>query len=194
MVLAHSYTPACTHMDIRSLTLFRKVLTLNRDISEATGWSNRPSSPSSTTKVHHGHTGALPFRRSQKNFLCIKSPPSMSLWSSKSPGKLLTMTDDRTSATTSTVSSPQSMCTMGQPSLKLRESTTSVGSPGLSSGGLMNGDACAASDADVVETVWIPHGHARLLTHALTPMCQALAHSHLGKTIGESLTVLFPNM
>ena len=65
-----------------------------------------------------------------------------------------------------------------------------MGSPGSSSGGSTNGDARAASDADVVETVRIPHRHARLLAHALTPMCQALAHSHLGKTIGDSLTVV----
>jgi hypothetical protein len=48
---------------------------------------------------------------------------------------------------------------LGQPSLKLQESTVSVGSPGSSSGGSTNGDARAASDADVVETVRIPRGH-----------------------------------
>ena len=98
----------------------------NCGTSEAMGWSNGPSSPSPTTKVHHERTGALPFCHSQKNFLCIKSPPSMSSQSSKLSGKLLTMTNHHTSMTTSTVSSPQSMRTMGQPSLKSRESTASV--------------------------------------------------------------------
>ena len=65
-----------------------------------------------------------------------------------------------------------------------------MGSPGSSSGGSMNGDARAASDTDVVEMVQIPHQHARLLAHALTPMHQALVHSHLGKTIGDYLTVV----
>jgi hypothetical protein len=111
-------------------------------------------SPSPTTKVCHGHTGALPFHCSQKNFLLTKSPPSTSSRSSKSPGKLLTMSDHRTSTTMSTVSSPQSMHTMlGQPSLKSQESTVSMGSPGLSSCGSMNGDARAVSDADVVDVV-----------------------------------------
>jgi len=49
--------------------------------------------------------------------------------------------------------------TLGQPSLKSKESTVSVGSPGSSSGGSTNGDARVASDADVVETVRVPHGH-----------------------------------
>ena len=148
-------------VDRYKLAVFRKGTTPNRSTSEAAGRSNGPSSPSPTTKVRRGRTGALPFRRSQKNFLRTKSPPSTSSRSSKSPGKLLTMSDHRTSATTSTVSSPQSMrTTLGQPSLKSRESTASVGSPGSSSGGSTNGDARATSDADVVETVRIPHGHA----------------------------------
>jgi hypothetical protein len=148
-------------VDRYKLAVFRKGATPNRGTGEAARQSNGPSSPSPTTKVRRGRTAALPFRRSQKNFLRAKSPPSTSSRSSKSPGKLLTMSDHRTSATTSTVSSPQSMrTTLGQPSLKSRESTASVGSPGSSSGGSTNGDARAASDADVVETVRIPHGHA----------------------------------
>jgi len=137
-------------VDRYKLAVFRKGTTPSRGTGEAAGRSNETSSPSPTTKVRRGRTGALPFRRSQKNFLRTKSP-----------GKLLTKNDHRTSATTSTVSSPQSMrTTLGQPSLKSRESAVSVGSPGSSSGGSTNGDARAASDADVVETVRIPHGHA----------------------------------
>lgn len=148
-------------VDRYKLAVFRKGTTPNRGTGEATGRSNEPSSPSPTTKVRRGRTGALPFRRSQKNFLRTKSPPPTSSRTSKSPGKLLTMSDHRTSATTSTVSSPQSMrTTLGQPSLNSRESTVSVGSPGSSSGGSTNGDVRAASDADVVETVRIPRGHA----------------------------------
>jgi hypothetical protein len=149
-------------VDRYKLAVFRKGSTPNRSTGEAARGSNGPSSPSPTTKVRRGRTGALPFRRSQKNFLRAKSPPSTSSRSSKSPGKLLMMSDHRTSATTSTVSSPQSMrtTTLGQPSLKSRESTASVGSPGSSSGGSTNGDARAASDADVVETVRISRGHA----------------------------------
>ncbi len=145
-------------VDRYKLAVFRKGATPNRGTGEATGLSNGPSSPSPTTK-RRGRTGALPFRRPQKNFLRAKSPPSTSSRSSKSPGKLL-MSDHRMSATTSTVSSPQSMrTTLGQPSLKSKESTVSVGSPGSSSGGSTNGDARVASDADVVETVRVPHGH-----------------------------------
>ncbi len=146
-------------VDRYKLAVFRKGATPNRSTGEAPGLSNGPSSPSPTTK-RRGRTGALAFRRPQKNFLRTKSPPSTSSRSSKSPGKLL-MSDHRTSATTSTVSSPQSMrTTLGQPSLKSKESTVSVGSPGSSSGGSTNGDARAASDADVIETVRVPHGHA----------------------------------
>ena len=147
-------------VDRYKLAVFRKGTTPNRGPGEAAGQSNGPSSPSPTTKVRRGRTAALPFRRSQKNFLRPKSPPSTSSRSSKSPGKLLTMSDHRTSATTSTVSSPQSMrTTLGQPSLKSRESTASAGSPGSSSGGSTNGDTRPVSDADVVETIRIPHGH-----------------------------------
>ena len=64
------------------------------------------------------------------------------------------MTEHRTSATTSTVSSPQSMrTTLGQPSLRSKESAVSVGSPGSSSDTSADGDVRAASDADVIETV-----------------------------------------
>ena len=104
------------HTDTRSLALFHKISTPNHSTSEAMGRLNRSSSPSPTIKVHRGCTDALPFHCSQKNFLCIKSQPSTSLRSSKSPGKLLTMTDHRTSVTMLTASSPQSMHTMGQPS------------------------------------------------------------------------------
>ena len=108
-------------VDRYKLAVFRKGTTPNRGTGEAAGRSNEPSSPSPTTKVRRGRAAALPFRRSQKNFLRTKSPPSTSSRSSKSPGKLLTMSDHRTSATTSTVSSPQSMrTTLGQPSLKSR--------------------------------------------------------------------------
>jgi hypothetical protein len=50
--------------------------------------------------------------------------------------------------------------TLGQPSLKSKESTVSVGSPGSSSGGSTNGDSRGASDDDVIETVRLPNVHA----------------------------------
>jgi len=152
-------------VDRYKLSVFRKGSTPSRTgTGESAGLSptlNGPSSPSPTAKVRRGRTGALPFRRTPKSFLRAKSPPSTSSRSSKSPGKLLTMSDHRTSATTSTVSSPQSVRNMlGQPSLKSKVSTVSVESPGSSSGASTNGDARVASDADVIETVRVPHVHA----------------------------------
>jgi hypothetical protein len=152
-------------VDRYKLAVFRKGSTPSRTgTSEAAGLSpvlNGPSSPSPTAKVRRGRTAALPFRRNPKGFLRAKSPPSTSSRSSKSPGKLLTMSSDhRTSATTSTVSSPQSVRnTLGRPSLKSKESTVSVGSPGSSSGASTNGDPRGASD-DVIETVRVPNVHA----------------------------------
>ena len=139
-------------VDRYKLAVFRKGSTPGRTTTGEV--ANSPGSPSPTAKVRRGRTGGLPFRRPPKSFLRPKSPPSTSSRSSKSPGKLLTMTEHRTSATTSTVSSPQSMrTTLGQPSLKSRESAVSVGSPGSSSDTSADGDVRAASDADVIETV-----------------------------------------
>jgi serum/glucocorticoid-regulated kinase 2 len=147
-------------VDRYKLAVFRKGSTPSRTSTGEV--ANSPSSPSPTAKVRRGRTGGLPFRRPPKSFLRPKSPPSTSSRSSKSPGKLLTMTDHRTSATTSTVSvsSPQSMrTTLGQPSLKSRESAVSVGSPGSSSDTSADGDVRAASDADVIETVRLSQVH-----------------------------------
>jgi len=152
-------------VDRYKLAVFRKGSTPNRTTStwttsESTGLSsgfNSPSSPSPPAKERRGRTGALQFRRTPKTFLRAKSPPS-SARSSKSPGKLLMIGDRPASSTVSTVSSPQSArTTLGQPSLKSKESTVSVGSPGSSSDASTSGDARAASDADVVETVRVPH-------------------------------------
>ena len=146
-------------VDRYKLSVFRKGSTPSRtSTGEVSTTLDSPNSPSPTAKVRRGRTGGLHFRRPPKSFLRPKSPPSTSSRSSKSPGKLLTMGDHHTSATTSTVSSPQSMrTTLGQPSLKSKESTVSVGSPGSSSGASADGDARAASDADVVETVRLSH-------------------------------------
>jgi serine/threonine protein kinase len=145
------------YVDKYRLAVFRKVSTPNRTgTGEAVGG---PSSPSPTAKVRRGRAPALAFRRTPKNFLRPKSPPSSR--SSKSPAKLLSMTDNRTSATLSTVSSPQSVrTTLGQPSLKSKDSTASVGSPDSSSGASTNGDARAVSDVDVIETVRLSHVQA----------------------------------
>ncbi|KAI0299851.1 hypothetical protein BC826DRAFT_993729 [Russula brevipes] len=153
-------------VDRYRLAVFRKVSTPNRNgtaqTGEAAGLSatlNDPSSPSLASKERRGRTGPLHFR-TPKTFLRAKSPPSASTRSPKSPGKLITMSDRSVSATVSTVSSPQSVrTTLGQPSLKSKESTVSVGSPGSSSGASTNGDPRAASDADVIETVRVPHVH-----------------------------------
>ena len=53
----------------------------------------------------------------------------------------------------------QLMPTKRQPSLKPRESTASMGSTGSSNGDSTNSDARAASDADIIETVRVPHVH-----------------------------------
>jgi len=148
-------------VDRYRLAVFRKGSTPNRTSAsvpgEAAGPSAGPNSPSPTIKEHRRGTGALPFRRTPKSLLRTKSPPSTSTRSSKSPGKLITTSDRSTSATVSTVSSPQSVRrTLGQPSLRSKESTVSVNSPGSSSDASTSGDPRAASDADVIETVRVP--------------------------------------
>jgi serum/glucocorticoid-regulated kinase 2 len=147
-------------VDRYRLAVFRKGSTPNRTGSgipgEAAGQSalDSPHTPSPSTKERRGRTGALPFRRTPKNLLRTKSPRSTTR-SSKSPGKLLMSSVRSASATTSTMSSPKSArTTLGQPSLKSKESTVSVSSPGSSSDA-SSGDARAASDADVIETVRI---------------------------------------
>jgi hypothetical protein len=152
-------------VDRYRLAVFRKGSTPNRagsGIPGETGSVNSPNSPSPSTKERRGRTGGLPFRRTPKNLLRTKSPPSLSMRSSKSKsGKVPAMSDRSVSATVSTVSSPQSeRRTLGQPSLKSKESTVSVNSPGSSSDASTSGDARAASDADVIETVRVPHVHA----------------------------------
>lgn len=152
-------------VDRYRLAVFRKGSTPSRTNTATTGdvvglstAPNGSDSPSPAAKERRGRTGALHFRRAPKTFLRTKSPPS-SMRSSKSPGKLLMMSDRSASATVSTVSSPQSTrTTLGQPSLKSKESTVSVGSPGSSSDASTNGDPRAVSDADVIETVRVP-GH-----------------------------------
>lgn len=148
-------------VDRYRLSVFRKGATPNRAGTgvpgEAAGLTADPNSPSPTVKQRRGRTGALPFRRTPKALLRTKSPPSTSTRSSKSSGKLITTSDRSASATVSTVSSPQSVRrTLGQPSLKSKESTVSVNSPGSSSDASTSGDPRAASDADVIETVRVP--------------------------------------
>ena len=90
------------------------------------------------------------------------------------------MSDRSASATVSTVSSPQSArTTLGQPSLKSKESTVSVSSPGSSSDSSTSGDARAASDADVVETVRVPqekhHNNNKMLKKGAEKMLSLFA-------------------
>jgi serum/glucocorticoid-regulated kinase 2 len=155
-------------VDRYRLAVFRKGSTPNRSTTtndtarlSAATTTNGSSSPSPTAKERRGRTAALPsFRR--KTFLRAKSPPSTSTRSSqsasRSAGKSFTMMSDRSaSATVSTVSSPQSArTTLGQPSLKSKESAVSVGSPGSSSGASTNGEGRPVSDADIIETVRAP--------------------------------------
>jgi serum/glucocorticoid-regulated kinase 2 len=147
-------------VDRYRLAVFRKGTTPNRNgtgpMGEAARQSaaiNGSSSPSPTAKDRRGRTGALPFRRTPKTFLRTKSPPSNTTHS----GKSLTMSDRSASATVSTVSSQSVRTTLAQPSLKSKESAVSVGSPGSSSDASTNGDTPAASDADAIETVRVPH-------------------------------------
>ena len=149
-------------VDRYRLAVFRKGSTPNRstttsDAARLSAATVASSSPSPTAKERRGRTGALPFRR--KTFLRAKSPPSTSTRSSQSVGKSFTTMSERSvSATVSTISSPQSArTTLGQPSLKSKESAVSVGSPGSSSGASTNGEGRPTSDADVVETVRAPH-------------------------------------
>jgi serum/glucocorticoid-regulated kinase 2 len=145
-------------VDRYRLAVFRKGSTPNRaGTGESAGLPalDGPSTPSPTAKERRGRTGALHFRRTPKNLLRTKSPQSTTR-SLKSPGRLLMTSDHSASATVSTSSSPQSArTTLGQPSLKSKESTVSVSSPGSSSDTSTSGDARAASDADVIETVRI---------------------------------------
>ena len=171
-------------VDRYRLAVFRKGSTPNRSTTTndtgrlsaaataaATATNNTTNgisgSPSPTAKERRGRTAALPFRR--KTFLRAKSPPSTSTRSSQSAsaGKSFTMMSDRSaSATVSSISSPQSArTTLGQPSLKSKESAVSVaGSPGSSSGGSTNGEGRPVSDADIIETVRAPqadHEHEK---------------------------------
>jgi serum/glucocorticoid-regulated kinase 2 len=156
-------------VDRYKLAVFRKgTTTPNRTGTGLTGEAarlstafNGSSSPSPTAKERRGRTAALPFRRTPKTFLRTKSPPSKT---APSAGKSPTMSDRSASATVSSVSSPHSVrTTLAQPSLKSKESAVSVGSPGSSSDASTNGDTPAASDADAVETVRVPHadGHEK---------------------------------
>ncbi|KAF8267389.1 hypothetical protein EI94DRAFT_1801728 [Lactarius quietus] len=154
-------------VDRYRLAVFRKGSTPNRstttnDTARLSAATSGSSSPSPTAKERRGRTGAgLPFRR--KTFLRAKSPPSSSTRSSQSRGKSFTTMSERSvSATVSTISSPQSArTTLGQPSLKSRESAVSVGSPGSSSGASTNGEGRPVSDPDIIETVRAaPHVNA----------------------------------
>jgi hypothetical protein len=141
-------------VDRYRLAVFRKGSTPNRNGTGVTGEAtqssatlNGSSSPSPTAKERRGRT-ALAFRRTPRTFLRTKSPKSTP--SSQSARSA--------SAAVSTMSSQHSArTTHAQPSLKSKESTVSVGSPGSSSDASTNGDTPAASDADAVETVRVPH-------------------------------------
>ncbi|KAI0275351.1 hypothetical protein BC834DRAFT_852429 [Gloeopeniophorella convolvens] len=143
-------------VDRYKLAVFRKGSTPNRStsgisdstrLSTATTLTNGGGSPTPAQKERRGRTGALPFRRTPKTFLRAKSPPSAR--SSQSAGKSLISASEST--TLSSASSPR---TLPHPSLKSKESTVSVGSPGSSSDASTNGDA--RLDPDVIETVRAP--------------------------------------
>jgi hypothetical protein len=124
-----------------------------------------PNSPRPTTKERCGLTGhgAMHFRRTLKTFLRTK----VVSFHVNAVVKVTRRTghDERSLCERNgidlTVSLPQSArSTLGQPSLKLKKSTVSIGIPGSSSDASTNGDARATSDGDVFETVRVPHVHA----------------------------------
>lgn len=151
-------------VDRYRLAVFRKGSTPNRSTTtndtarlSAATTDGGSGSPSPTAKERRGRNPV--FRRT--TFLRARSPPSRSSQSA-SAGKSFSMMSDRSaSATVSSISSPQSArTTLGQPSLKSKESAVSVGSPGSSSGASTNGEGRPVSDADIVETVRAPHAQA----------------------------------
>ena len=103
-----------------------------------------PNSPNPLAKEHRSLFGALPFRRTSKNFLLTKSPPTTSTRSSLSLGASL-RASGLSGTTTSTVPSFHTARTsLGQPSFKSRESDVSVGNYGSSSHALTSGNSRAA--------------------------------------------------
>ncbi|KAI0066631.1 hypothetical protein BV25DRAFT_1412135 [Artomyces pyxidatus] len=151
-------------VDRYKLAVFRKGSTPNRSVSAMSQLSeantsiisNSPS-PVPKEKERRGRTTALPFRRTPKQFLRPKSPPSSRSSKTTSTAKTLNHSASTTlsaSTTSSLLPSPQSgrnLLAMS-PSLKSKESATSMGSPNSSSDTSVNDEGVG----DITETVKAP--------------------------------------
>ena len=139
-------------VDRYRLAVFRKVSTPSKNSSarrNVSGMSLAPSdvtpaidaspSPSPSVKQRRGRNPALAFRRNPKQFLRARSPPSTI--STSGSGKTLVQSSSQSQSNSNTLSSAVSSgglitpstsahpSTLAGPSLKSKESTTSMGSP-----------------------------------------------------------------
>lgn len=154
-------------VDRYKLAVFRKASTPGRNNasrnfsgnsfeSEVNG-SEPSASPTPSDKHRRGRNPALTFRKNPKQFLRARSPPSIS--SARSSGTSRTLmhsnsatisasTASSTGLLTPSPSTGPSTATTG-PSLKSKESATSVGSPASSSDQSVNGDGGSLSQSAV---------------------------------------------
>jgi hypothetical protein len=144
-------------VDRYRLSVFRNGSTpKSTGTGEAAGLSalDGPTTPNPT----RGRTDALHFRRTPKDLLHTKSllPVSKSFLSR---GKLFMISDHSSHSTISTTQSLHTArSTLGEPSLKSKESNISVGGGARSSSNTSTrGYAPTASDPDIIETVRVPH-------------------------------------
>ena len=112
--------------------------------SEITASEDASPSASPSVKQKRGRNPALTFRRNPKQFLRARSPPS-TVSSANGRGKSMASNSNTLSSLTSsasliTPSTSGNPSTFAGPSLKSKESTTSMGSPGSSDDQSLNGD------------------------------------------------------
>jgi hypothetical protein len=105
--------------------------------------------PSPSEKQRRGRNPPLSFRRNPKTFLRARSPAPPSSYSSRTNGTSKTLTHSMSASSASMITPSASMnsSTVG-PSLKSKESTTSVGSPSSDDQSL-NGDAINGLQAPI---------------------------------------------
>lgn len=128
--------------------------------SEAASPSSSPS-----VKQKRGRNPALTFRRNPKQFLRARSPPSTLSSSTNGRGKSFTSNSNSntlssltSSAGLITPSTSGNPSTFAGPSLKSKESTTSMGSPGSSDDQSLNGDTrLTSTSGDLSGTNGVQH-------------------------------------
>ena len=161
-------------VDRYRLAVFRKASTPGKNntkrqfsgmsFTSDAGGSEVSPTPSPSDKQRRGRSSALTFRRNPKQFLRARSPvPPPSSFSSRtngtnqSPGQSNSTTISSFSSSgfisPSTSTRPS---TVAGPSLKSKESTTSVGSPGSSDDQSLNGDVLASnqSSGELVSSIF----------------------------------------